>query len=467
MSSHRLFALLVAASFSVSAFASVDTEMQSFFNQLGTYGNVTGPQALKGQTGTVFTGGNLYMRIPQRNYSVFHVAPPGIKSGCGGIDLFAGSFSFMNAEQLTALMQSLANNAIGVAFELAIESISPELAGILKWAQDQASKLNNMNLNSCQMATGLMTAAWPDQDAAQKVAARKGLDPQHNLSADSLKSWWNQLTNPPSQTRSETSATVASNPSTKELIDNVNVVWQALNRIGISDDEMRELMMSLTGTVIITRNKSDDSKPDITYRPPPQKLSFKEFIGSPEQATSTIRIMKCPDFDCLNPGEGTTHLASFAKYAKERIGNLIDKIRTRSAHSLSTDEYKFIQGSFVPIWKIVSMSGDTWSEGMAEVMSQIIAMDLGFTWFNEISRELHKAVMNSKSTDSGSNRAQLERFEKRIAELRGEAHTLMAAESARLNAQLGLQQNIARLHREIKQGLSEQVRQSIESFGRP
>ena len=87
MSSHRLFALLVAASFSVSAFASVDTEMQSFFNQLGTYGNVTGPQALKGQTGTVFTGGNLYMRIPQRNFSVLHVAPPGIKSGCGGIDL--------------------------------------------------------------------------------------------------------------------------------------------------------------------------------------------------------------------------------------------------------------------------------------------------------------------------------------------------------------------------------------------
>jgi len=460
----RILAFLLTAGLSATATASIHSEMQSFFNELGTYGNVTGPQVLKGQTGTTFTGGNLYMRIPQRNYNVFNIAMPSAKAGCGGIDLFAGSFSFLNAEQLTALMQNLANNAIGVAFQLAIESISPELAGILKWAQDQASKLNNLNINSCQLSTGLVTAAWPDQDAAQKVAARKGLDPQYNLSSDSLKSWWNQLTNPPSQTRNETNAIVASDPRTKEKIDNVNVVWQALNRIGIPDSEMRELMMSLTGTVIITRNKSDDSKPDIQYIPPPQKISFKEFIGDPDQATSSIKIMKCPDNECLTPGEASTSVASFAKYSKDNLGAIIHKIKYRNAHTLSADEYKFIQGTFVPVWKIVSMSGDGYSEGLVDVMAQLIAMDLAFTYFNEISKELQKAVWNSKSTDSATNKEQLDRIERRLAELREEAGTLMTVEASRINSLLNMQQTVARIHVEMKRGLSEPVRRSIETF---
>lgn len=466
MLASRMPAFLLAAGLSATAAASIHSEMQSFFNELGTYGNVTGPQVLKGQTGTTFTGGNLYMRIPQRNYNVFNIAMPSARAGCGGIDLFAGSFSFLNAEQLTALMRNLANNAIGVAFQLAIESISPELAGVLKWAQDQASKLNNLNINSCQLATGLVTAAWPDQDAAQKVAARKGLDPQYNLSSDSLKSWWNQLTNPPSQTRNETNAIVASDPRTKEKIDNINVVWQALNRIGIPDSELRELMMSLTGTVIITRNKSDDSKPDIRYVPPPQKISFKTLVGAPDSGTTSIKIMKCPDNECLNPGEGTTSAMSFAKYSRDKISSIVMKIATRQTSSLTDDEYQFLQGSFVPIWKIASMPDSAYADGLVDVMSQIIAMDLAFSYFNEITRELQKALANSKSTDSSTNREQLERFHERLSEIRQEARDEMAMEAQRLSALLGMQQNIARIDFEIKRGLSEPIRFSLETFNK-
>lgn len=462
----RLLAMAVAIAFSTSTSASINSEMQSFFNELGTYGNVTGPQALKGQTGTTFTGGNLYMRTPQRNYQLFSIAPPGIKAGCGGIDLFAGSFSFMNAEQLTALMQNLANNAIGVAFELAIESITPELAGILKWAQDQASKLNNLNLNSCQLATGLMTAAWPDQDAAKRVAARRGLDPQYNFSSDSMKSWWNQLNNPPAQTKQETDQIVSSDPRTKETIDNVNVVWNALNRIGVSDNEIRELMMSLTGTVIITRNKSDDSKPDIRHVPPPQKITFKTLVGDPGAGTTSIKIMKCPDNECLNPGEGTTSAMSFAKYSRDKISSIVAKIASRQTSSLTADEYQFLQGSFVPVWKIASMPDSAYADGLVDVMSQIIAMDLAFSYFNEITRELHKALANSKSTDSSTNKEQLEKFHERLSEIRQEARDEMAAEAHRLSALLGMQQNIARIDYEIKRGLSEPIRLSLETFSK-
>lgn len=458
-----LLAAATALALSAPASASINSEMQSFFNELGAYGNVSGPQALKGQTGTTFAGGSLYMRAPQRNYNLFNLAPPSIKAGCGGIDLFAGAFSFLNAEQLTALLQNLANNAIGVAFQLAIESISPELAGLLKWAQDQASKLNNFNLNSCQLATGLVTAAWPDKEASQRYAAKAGLDPAYNFSSDSWKSRWNLFTQPPATTNAQTNAQVNADSRNKERLADVNVVWQALNRINISDSEMKEMMMSLVGTVIIRRNKTDDSKPDIQFRGPPQKLAFKDFIGDPASGTTTIRIMKCTDYECLNPGEGNTNALSFAKYSRDKLQGIVAKINARTPQSLTADEYKFLQGTFVPVWKIVTMGGGI-SESLVDSMSQLIAMDLAFSFFNEVSKELQKALYNSKSTDSSVNKEQLEKMAERLAELRREAHAMMTAEAARVGTMLEMQQSVARIHAEIRRSLSEPVRVSMQTF---
>jgi len=437
--------------------------MQSFFNELGAYGNVSGPQMLKGQTSTAFAGGSLYMRTPQRNYNLFNVAPPSIKAGCGGIDLFAGSFSFMNAEQLTALLQNLANNALGVAFQLAIESISPELAGLLKWAQDQASKLNNFNLNSCQLATGLVTAAWPDQEVAKRYASKAGLDPAYNFASDSWKSRWNLFNQPPSTTNAQTNTQISTDARNKDLLADVNVVWQALNRINISDSEMKEMMMSLVGTVIIRRNKTDDSKPDIQFRGPPQKLTFKDFIGDPASASTTIKVMKCPDYDCLNPGEGSTTALSFAKYTRDKLQSIITKINSRTPNTMTADEYKFLQGTLVPVWKIVTMGGGL-SEPMVDNMSQLIAIDLAFSFFNEVSQELQKALYNNKSTDSAVAKEHLEKMSERLAELRQEAHAMMTAEAARVSALLNMQQSVARIYTELRRGLSEPVRVSMQTF---
>ncbi|MDN4704685.1 conjugal transfer protein TraH [Vibrio parahaemolyticus] len=37
--------------------------------------------------------------------------PPSWKAGCGGVDMFGGSFSFINAEQLVTMMRAVAANA--------------------------------------------------------------------------------------------------------------------------------------------------------------------------------------------------------------------------------------------------------------------------------------------------------------------------------------------------------------------
>src|SRR5712671_5322612 len=89
----------------------LNTEMQGMFNALGSLGNVTSPGAFRGQAMNLYTGGSLFMREPSKNYSLTRAQLPSLKAGCGGIDLFGGSFSFINKAQFVALLQNIGANA--------------------------------------------------------------------------------------------------------------------------------------------------------------------------------------------------------------------------------------------------------------------------------------------------------------------------------------------------------------------
>ena len=59
----------------------MDAQAQNLFNSLGAVGNVTAPQAFKGQTMNTFTGGSLYYRAPQKNYQLASLQLPYVRGG--------------------------------------------------------------------------------------------------------------------------------------------------------------------------------------------------------------------------------------------------------------------------------------------------------------------------------------------------------------------------------------------------
>ena len=61
--------------------------------------NTTGPTAFQGQASGHWTLGNLYLRAPVRSEQIATVSLPSFRAGCGGIDAFAGAFSFINSDQ--------------------------------------------------------------------------------------------------------------------------------------------------------------------------------------------------------------------------------------------------------------------------------------------------------------------------------------------------------------------------------
>ena len=99
---------------SASQAGPLQAQMDQVFNSMT---NVTAPGVYETQRRGVLTAGSVYVRNKIVDTQIAAFAPPSWKAGCGGIDFFAGSFSFINADQFVQLLRSVASNAVGYAFK--------------------------------------------------------------------------------------------------------------------------------------------------------------------------------------------------------------------------------------------------------------------------------------------------------------------------------------------------------------
>jgi len=474
MLAKRLLASVLVVTFSGSATASIQSEMQSWFNQMGGYGNVTGAQVVQGQTTTVYTGGSMYMRTPIRNYQLASIAPPSIRAGCGGIDLFAGSFSFINSEQLTALLRNIANNAVGYAFMMAVKSISPDLADLLQYLQDQSSKINGMNLNSCQLAEGITTATLGPlmSDKKEQANAQGTGSLLSNLWPDSFQSFdqWRQDKNAKKQARQQAANADA---NLKEILEPGNVVWKALQKTD-TPDELKELMMSLVGTIIIippgdTGNENGD-KPLWRYIGP-TGVKFADFVGYPESATKgDITLLRCGgDPDCMNPSAVPNQsVASLSWHVRQTMEKATDKIMNRQSQSFAGIDNAVYMNSSIPVWRLANIAA--MSRGGPALLTnnyaQTVAVELAYNWFTEMVRNLQKALANNSAAQSQDIVQASASLNEQIANVRKLAAAEFTAQYQKAVSMAELQKTMQWLHETMLRSMPVDVQKSLLTFNR-
>ncbi len=142
--------------FTPAASADVNSDMNQFFNKLGFASNTTQPGVWQGQAAGYAYGGSLYARTQVKNIQLISMTLPDINAGCGGIDAYLGSFSFINGDQLQRFVKQIMSNAAGYFFDLALQTTVPEIKTAKDFLQKMASDINSMNLSSCQVAQGLV-----------------------------------------------------------------------------------------------------------------------------------------------------------------------------------------------------------------------------------------------------------------------------------------------------------------------
>lgn len=150
--------------------ASAKDFLQSMFDDMWTA--TTDPAFVQTQTRGGLVGGSFTARIPTKPISVFAVDPPRLSAGCGGIDLYAGSFSFINSDQLIAILRTIGQQAKALLFKLAIDAINKQMSGMITEFAEKIQKMNEMLKNTCAIAQGAVDLATPD--AWKEGADNKG-----------------------------------------------------------------------------------------------------------------------------------------------------------------------------------------------------------------------------------------------------------------------------------------------------
>lgn len=279
-----------------SANASLNNTLDGVFNDMMS--NSSPPGAYESTRRGVLSGGRYSARTKITRANLVYLDPPSISAGCGGIDLFGGSFSFINKDQLIQLARATAQNAAGLLFEVALKEMSAELADSVTKFLAKIQEMNDSMLDSCKMARGILTMDAPDEftdtskAAADVVTAGAGV---FNGIFDSFTSSGDNSS--PKE--------VADGSVDEETLENQlgNPLWTALKNsdvvpiFGGGKDSFREEVMSLTGFVVYDEENIGEEgnvKPDYTSA----SYGLRDILEGGE-----ISIFDCSNSECTNYSE--------------------------------------------------------------------------------------------------------------------------------------------------------------------
>jgi len=177
---------------------------------------------------------------------------PSITAGCGGWDVFGGSFSVISSDQVIAMLRAIAASAVAYTFKLALATISDKVAQQMEALWKDNTFFNMMGKNSCEMGEALMKRDWGAFSLkANQKAANEAVDTGEKT--DSAEAQNNLKADTPAV---EAAKRHENNPEALKKIIQGNHIWNAMKSYGsnhwtvFGGDEFIEDVMSLTGTII-------------------------------------------------------------------------------------------------------------------------------------------------------------------------------------------------------------------------
>jgi conjugative transfer pilus assembly protein TraH len=433
----RLFALYLAVSISPSIQAAgLQAEMDRLFNEMS---NTTPPGIYESQRRGAFAGGRFTAKARIMNENLVALAPPSWKAGCGGVDLFGGSLSFVNADQIVQVLRAVAANAKGYAFQLALDNVFPDGA---KWIENFQKKVQAMNQhlgNSCQLAQGLVNDLTSGFNIKHKTDASLKA-----TGAGLYEDFFGSKQEPEGKSPMETLKHNAKEEYEK-LIG--NIAWKQLKRNSAStwfrygDNTLLEAIMSLTGTVIIGDLIRDPASTNVEFKTNPivtlpgNKITMEDLI-----AGGTIEIYACGSdtTNCLTAGESPGGVKTITiKGIRQQI---LDMLGTSSepgiifkyAHNMGSftePEKAFLSnlptGIGAPIRNLSELSKNTTRLFVTE-SAGAIALAMIHHLTDELFRAAQFALANSESP-----------YQKSALEVLAHSQSQVQSEYAALSSQYG------------------------------
>ncbi|ASI68690.1 conjugal transfer protein TraH [Diaphorobacter nitroreducens] len=386
----------------------LNAEVNNMFNNLGAIGNYTAPGAFRGQAYNTYTGGNFMMRSPNKVYQLAAIQFPSAKAGCGGIDVFGGSFSHISAEEFKNMLRNITAALPGIAFQLALEAVSPLLGGLTKWAKGLETWINNARINSCETAKAIVSTAaesigYSSQETCADLAMEMGMESDRDAARRRCSS------DRPSILASARSSGDANVRNKAPFVG--NLTWKALQKAGTYlDDNERELIMSIVGTVIYYPEES--ARDPETIAPTLTSISQLLYGQAAGSGSNVVQhLLRCNDYtacDVVTVNTGYNH-APFTAKVEALMRSIAEKIATRTAIPNNSAEIGFVNQTTEPVYKMLSIGTSIPGSGLADSLigqyRDLIAADYAYV-FLERNLRLGLAALDKDYTLQQTQREQ-------------------------------------------------------------
>jgi conjugative transfer pilus assembly protein TraH len=412
--------ILIAAAIGVcgAGSAEVGSDLEKFFSESAI---VTRPGASRDQSAGYYSGGGITVRNRVKNAQLATINLPDFKAGCGGIDIYMGGFSHIDAAALVNMLKNIGSAAKGYAFKLAMKTVAPMLETVLEDLNDLATKINQANINSCEVATTLLDGLWPRKDLAERHACTSS---QSNVGDQ--KSW--------NSAREKCGRDgIKAKEKQDILVENFNVAWEVVkkNPLIAKNRELAFLCMTVTGTIVSKQNnKVREVK---TW---PGKADSDDLIKALFEG-GTVEIYACSDFNgkCLDVKKEKLNVIQGAAF-HTKIHSLLKSITDKAIRDDNLDEFdktekNFIEKVRLPIYKMINVfAAKRRADFDLRDFTEVIAIDYIHQYILELLDLVLEESVNLKNaqvSDDDINRFidQIQRAKKAINSKRMNAYEQM------------------------------------------
>ena len=389
---------LVMLSLSQSAYADINGDLGNIWKALGSEVVTNGAAYYKGQRGGHYTMGSMYMARQRKNRPLMSVNFPEInldKSCYNQGVLNFGGMSFISGEELKNKLQGIVQQAGMMMVYLGVSSISPVIGETLQEVYSKLQELGGFLSDECQAAkqiVGMVGGTLGQHSAVAKdifASMKTEQGSQSNLS-EAYKAF--------PKGKNEALENAAKGDERK-TIQNVNLAWKALEKTVGRNKEIKELMMTISGTVIIKANSKDaDGPPDVQYIS--SRITSPNLLEALMKGNQDMPIISCgsDDTKCLKT-ELKTKEVSLADSFEAKVSEYFELFKTalKNDEELETKAQNFLAKSGLPIFKMYdvifrhSRGNPKYEQG---VLVETVAWNILYNYLTDLLKEADEAASN-------------------------------------------------------------------------
>lgn len=402
--------------------------LEDYYDSVGAQGAVTPAGVYQSQGMGVATGGSFVVKVPRKDFTPVAIEAPHLKAGCGGIDVFLGAFALPSREEFVSFLRSIGSAMPGLAFQLALQYLSPDLNEQVTSFRDLIMKMTEKFSNSCVAAQTVV------QGAAELYMSNRQERAKTNLVATGEVS---DASEADRVTRTDGSKSLSSAPTRKDANGNVvedtelNLTWSLLTggKWGSSvDQETLETMMTLLGTVIYTKSGTAESAV-IADRTIGARDILNDLYGAVGEAKTKGKRLVCDEpVKCLNPRETDASDLNLVNAVYEAALRYRKSLIERNRAAVSERDILLLGNvSSLPMMRLVEVSSSpripALSDQLLRIYSEAAAYEGLTTALSALTDDVRRLIESSSARSATSvNEQHAKNLEDRLKIVTAELH---------------------------------------------